>query len=130
MRSYAPNAKGLDPNDPFQFEGGSITPTLNASIRRSPDAALRLFFTVYPELSIAAKPTVEIEFLQNGKTLTKVPMPLPPPDAQGKIPYVMTIPAAAIPPGIYQVHATARQGGTESQSSIAVQIEPAAEQRP
>jgi hypothetical protein len=123
VRSYTPNAKGLDPNEPFQFQGGSITPTLSTSVQRVENSALRLFFIVYQEPSISAKPSVEIEFTQNGKSLTKVPMPLPAADAQGRIPYVMTIPAAAIPPGSYEVRAVAKQGDTTSESKTTVKIE-------
>jgi hypothetical protein len=123
VRSYTPNVKGLDPNEPFQFQGGSITPTLSNSVPRAENSNLRLFFVVYQDKSIAAKPTVEIEFLQNGKSLTKVPMQLPAADAQGRIPYVMTVPAAAIPPGVYQVRAAVRQGDTESVSQTDVKIE-------
>jgi len=36
-------------------------------------------------------------------------MRLPDADAQGRIPYVMTVPAAAIPHGVYQVRAAAKQ---------------------
>jgi hypothetical protein len=66
---------------------------------------------------------VEIEFLQNGNSLTKAPLPLPAADAQGRIPYVMTIAASAIPPGSYEVRATARQGDTVSEAKTAVKIE-------
>jgi len=123
VRSYTPDAKHLDPNEPFQFQGGLITPTLNNSVARAPNSNLRLFFVVYKDPAIAAKPTVEIEFLQNGKSLTKVPMPLPDADAQGRIPYVMTIPAAAIPPGTYEVRAAAHQGDTQAVSQTDVKIE-------
>ena len=77
MRSYAPNAKDLAPDDPFQFQGGSVTPTMDMVVKKVPNSALRLFFTVYQDPAIAAKPSVEIEFLLNGKSLTKVPMQLP-----------------------------------------------------
>lgn len=122
VRSFTPNAKGLDPNEPFQFQGASITPTLDSSVQRTPEAVLRMFFVVYQDQSIASKPTIEIEFLQNGKSLTKVPLPLPEADAQGRIPYVMTIPAASIPPGSYQVKATARQGATSSETQTELKI--------
>jgi len=122
VRSYTPNAKNVDPNEPFLFQGGIITPTLNRSVERAPGSNLRLFFVVYADRSIAAKPTVEIAFMQNGKVLTQVPMPLPDADAQGRIPYVMTIPAAAIPPGVYQIRATAKQGDTESATETDVTI--------
>ncbi len=123
MRSYVPKAKDLDPNEPFQFQGGSVTPTMDLTVKKGPNAVLRLFFTVYQDSSIPAAPAVEIEFLQNGKSLTKVPMQLPAADAQGKIPYLMTIPAASIPSGIYEVLATARQGATAASSRTRVVIE-------
>jgi hypothetical protein len=123
MRSYTPNAKGLDPNEPFQFEGGSVTPTMDIAVKKAPNSALRLFFTVYQDAAISAKPTVEVEFLQNGKSLTKVPMQLPAADTQNRIPYLMTIPAEAIPAGSYEVRATARQGTTSAVSSTTIRFE-------
>ena len=123
MRSYTPNAKGLDPNDPFQFQGGSITPTMDLTVKKGPNAVLRLFFTVYQDASIAAAPAVEIEFLQAGKSLTKVPMQLPAADAQGRIPYLMTIPAEAIPSGSYEVRATARQGASAASAATMILID-------
>ena len=123
MRSYTPNAKGLDPNDPFQFEGGSITPTMDTAVKKAPNSALRLFFTVYQDAAISAKPTVEVEFLQNGKSLTKVPMQLPAADTQNRIPYLMTIPAEAVPAGTYEVRATARQGSSSAVSSTTIRFE-------
>ena len=123
MRSYTPNAKGLDPNDPFQFQGGSVTPTTDLTVKKGPNAVLRLFFTVYRDASVAAAPAVEIEFLQAGKVLTKVPMQLPAADAQGRIPYLMTIPAESIPSGSYEVRATARQGASTASASTMIQID-------
>jgi VWFA-related protein len=124
MRSYTPNAKGLAPEDPFQFQGGSLTPTMDTVIKKVPNSVLRLFFTVYPDAAVAAKPTVEIEFMQNGQTLQKVPMELPAADALGRIPYLMTIPAEAIPAGSYEVRATAKQGSTSAVSSTSVSFQP------
>ncbi|MGA3239849.1 MAG: VWA domain-containing protein [Bryobacteraceae bacterium] len=123
MRSYTPNATDLDPNDPFQFQGGSVTPTMDIAVKKAPNSALRLFFTVYQDAAISAKPTVEVEFLQNGKSLTKVPMQLPAADAQNRIPYLMTVPAEAVPAGTYEVRATARQGGTSAVSSTMIRFE-------
>ena len=123
MRSYTPNGKGLDANDPFQFQGGSITPTMDLTVKKGPNAVLRLFFTVYQDASISAAPAVEIEFLQGGKSLTKVPMQLPAADAQGRIPYLMTIPAEAIPSGSYEVRATARQGASAASAATMILID-------
>ena len=123
IRSATPNPKGMDPNEPLQFQGNSLTPTLDMTIKKVPDAALRLFFTVYQDATIPGKPTVEIEFMQKGQTLQKVPMELPPADAQGRIPYLMTIPAAAIPDGTYDIRATAKQGSTSAVSSATIRFE-------
>jgi len=122
VRSYTPNVKGLDPNEPFQFQGGSITPTLDMTVPRTQDAALRLFVIVYQDRSMPQKPSLEIEFLKDGQSLTRVPMALPDADAEGRIRCVMTIPAAAIPPGNYEVRATARQGDTSVETSVPVSI--------
>jgi len=123
MRAYTANVKGMDANDPLQYQGGSITPTLDVAVKRDPNAALRLFFLVYQDPSISAKPSVEIEFRQGGKSLTKIPMQLPAADAQGRIPYPMTIPAASIPPGTYQVYAFATQGNSKAESNTTVRVE-------
>jgi hypothetical protein len=123
MRSYTPNAKGLDPADPFQFQGGSVTPTMDLTVRKVPNAVLRLFFTVYHDAAIASPPAVDIEFLQAGKVLTKVPMQLPVADALGRIPYLMTIPAESIPAGAYEVRATARQGAGSATAGTRIVIE-------
>jgi len=123
VRSYTPDVKGLDPNETFQYQGGRITPTLNHNVPRVENSNLWLFFLVYPDKSIPAKPTVEIEFLQNGKSLQKGPLPLADADAQGRIPQVMTVPAAAIPPGVYHIRAVAKQGDTESVAETDVKIE-------
>ncbi len=124
MRSYVPNAKGLDPDDPFQFQGGSITPTMDLTVKKAPNAVLRLFFTVYQDASISDKPSVEIEFRQGGKSLTKVPMQLPAADPKGRIPYLMTVPAESIPPGVYEIHAIARQAGSTAEASTTIRIDP------
>ncbi len=130
VRSYTPNVKGLDPNAPFQFQGGSITPTLDANVPKTQDAALRLFVIVYQDRSMSQKPSLDIEFLKEGQTLTRVPMALPDADAEGRIRYVMTIPAAAIPPGKYEIRATARQGDTSAETSLTVSIEAMQHQLP
>jgi VWFA-related protein len=124
VRSYTPNVKGLDPNEPFQFQDGSITPTLDTNVPKTQNAALRLFVIVYQDRSITQKPSLEIEFLRNGQRLTKVPMALPDADAEGRIRYVMTIPAASIPTGNYEIRATARQGETSAETSVPVSIVP------
>jgi hypothetical protein len=123
VRSFTPNAKSLEAAEPFQFQGASVTPTLETVVKKAPNSALRLFFTLYPAAGNAAKPAVEMEFLQGGKSLTKVPMQLAAADTLGRIPSVMTIPAGSIPAGEYEIRATARQGDSTGVASVTVRIE-------
>ncbi len=124
MRSFTPGAaKNADPTEPYQFQGGTITPTLNYSVVKSENASIRLFFTVYPDPAISTKPTAGLELIQSGKVLTKLDIPLPDPDTEGRIPYLITIPAAAIPPGTYMLHATVKQGDSAADSRVALKVE-------
>jgi hypothetical protein len=121
MRSYAPNAKAADPSDPFRFQGGIITPTLDTTVKREANGALRLFFTVYQD-GAGVKPSAQVEILQGGRSLTKVPLELPAADPEGRIPYLMTIPTGQIPPGVYDVRATARQGESTADARTSIRI--------
>ena len=67
MRSYTPNVKGLDADEPFQFQGGRVTPTLDNVVKKAPNSVLRLFFTVYPDSGDTHQASVEVEFLLAGK---------------------------------------------------------------
>jgi hypothetical protein len=50
-------------------------------------------------------------------------MELPAADSKGRIPYLMTIPSETIRADIYEIRATATQGGTAAVSSMTVGIE-------
>jgi hypothetical protein len=43
VRSYLPNATDLDAADPFAFQGGRITPTLEGTVHLGQDAAVGCF---------------------------------------------------------------------------------------
>jgi hypothetical protein len=51
-------------------------------------------------------------------------MQLPAADPKGRIPYLMTVPAESIPPGVYEIHAIARQAGSTAEASTTIRIEP------
>jgi VWFA-related protein len=123
VRWYTPDAKDLEPEDPFQVGGGRVTPTMDTTIRKAPDSPFRLFFTVYPDASISARPMVEVKITKDGTTLETAPMELPPADARGRIPYLMTIPAKAIRAGSYEFHATVTQGSTAATASTTIRFE-------
>lgn len=123
VRTYQPNAKDLDPDDPFQFQGGRITPTLSPAIKAEKGAALSMFFVVYPDSANSAKPAVEIEYLKDGQVVGKGSLELPAPDAQGRIPYVMSSDASAMPPGDYTIQATVKQGQETARDKTSIKVE-------
>ncbi|MFN7994264.1 MAG: VWA domain-containing protein [Bryobacteraceae bacterium] len=123
VRSFQANAKDLDPNDPFQFQGGRVTPTLSPSIKAEPGALLNMFFVVYPDAKNPAKPVVQIEYLKDGQVVGKGDLELPAPDSQGRIPYIMGSQAGGMPPGEYEIRATVKQGAATAEDKTAVKIE-------
>jgi hypothetical protein len=122
VRSYQSNVKDLDPGDPFQFQGGRITTTLGGTVYAVKGAMLSVFMVVYPDSSIPDKPTLTIEYLVDGKVVGKAEVPLPAPDAQGRIPYVMSSPAESLPPGNYQIRALVRQGATTAEERTLITV--------
>ncbi|MDX2153985.1 MAG: VWA domain-containing protein [Bryobacteraceae bacterium] len=123
VRTYQPKAQGLDPADPFQFQGGRITPTLNSTVKAVKGALLAMFFVVYPDAAIAEKPHVTIEYIKDGQVIGKGDIDLPPADAQGRIPYVMSSPAENLPPGSYEIRAVVKQGDTVAEDRAFVTVE-------
>ena len=122
VRSYQPNAKDLDPNDPFQFQGGRVTPTLSPNIKAEAGAMLNMFFVVYPDPANKSKPVVDIEYLKDGQVVGKGTLELPAADAQGRIPYIMGSQASTMPPGDYVIHAIAKQGDSKAEDKTVVKV--------
>lgn len=122
VRAYQPNAKDLDAADPFQFQGGKITPTLSGVVYAVKGAMLSVFFVVYPDPAIAEKPQVTVQFLVGGNVVGQGELQLPAADALGRIPYVMSSSAEAMPPGEYQIKAVAKQGSTTAEETAMITV--------
>ena len=123
VRKYEPKAKGLGPDEPFQFQSGRVTPTLTGTVRSMKGALLSLFFVVYPDPNIADKPQAMVEFLLDGKQVGGGLVPLPEADSKGRISYVLSSPAESMKPGTYEIHAIVKQGSTAAEDRTVVTIE-------
>jgi VWFA-related protein len=123
VHSYAPGAKDLDPADPFQYQGGRITPTLSDTVQARKGSTLSMFFVVYPNPASSEKTSVELEYVKDGKVVGKGGLELPPADARGRIPYVMSSSAEALPVGDYVLRALARQGGMTAEETLHFHVE-------
>ena len=124
VRWFTPDTKDLDPEDPFQVGGGSVIPTMDTDFKMIPNSGFRMFFTVYPDASISARPMVEIDFIKDGRISETAPMEMPPADSRGRIPYLMTIPAEAMRAGSYEIRATVTQGDTSAVATTTIRFEP------
>src|SRR3954470_11521199 len=90
VRRFEPNAANLDPADPFQINNGRVTPTLTPAIRGGKGSQLSLFFIVYPDPAVAAKPEAFMEYLLDGQTVGRGDVVLSAPDSKGRIPCIMS----------------------------------------
>ncbi len=126
-RVEAVKAGALDLNvedeNPFEFRGGKVTPTLNSTLPGGKGASLSIYFVVYPDSKNAEKPQLTIEFLKDGQIVGKGSPQLPQPDAKGRIPYLATSSAESMPAGLYQVRARVKQGTAEAEETTTFSVE-------
>ena len=108
----------MDPQDPFEYQGGKITPGLDSRLRAEKGATMSIYMVIYPDPEIADKPKLTLEYLQAGKVLGGGQLPLGPPEKDGRIPYVASSPIENFPAGDYEARVTAQQGSTSKSSQI------------
>ena len=108
------NAAGKpDPGDPMVFKGKRVVPLAAPSVTTATKRFL--YFVVYPDKSNPAKPKIHIEFRNGGQVFAQQTVPLPAPDASGKIPMFVV---AARQPGECQLQITALQGKESASSNL------------
>jgi hypothetical protein len=117
VRSFAKQAT-VDLQDPFTYQGGKITPSLDTNLHAEKGAVMSIYLVVYPDPSIADKPKLAIQYLQAGKVLGGGQLDLPAPEKDGRIPYVASSPIENFPAGDYEVQVIAQQGATSKTDSI------------
>jgi VWFA-related protein len=95
--------------DPFRVGEVRIVPWVTEpEVARG--QALELFLVAYASADVTIPPELLLEFLRAGRVVGQASHVLPARDAQGRIPYVVTVSAADFPPGPYEVRAEVRSG--------------------
>jgi VWFA-related protein len=99
----------LGSDDPFRAGEARIVPWVTEP---EVDAGreIGLFFVAYVNPGQAEPPQVTLEFLRDAHVVGRAEPELPPPDAEGRIPYVVSLPAGRFAPGRYEVVAELRSG--------------------
>jgi hypothetical protein len=99
-----------DSASPLQLSEGRIIPNLGDTIFPTPGTQLSFYFVVYSQTSVTDKPRLTMEFLQDGELIARATPELSAPDAQGRIPYIATLPMEQLKGGTYEVRAVVQQG--------------------
>lgn len=130
VRSVGAAAQPVDPEDPFQFTGGKVTPSLDDTVKGGQGANLSLYFTAYlgrPVLPTAnAQPEtakLTLEFLQDGKAVARAEQLLPQADDAGRVKYIAQMPIGTLQAGQYEMRATVSHSGKAVQDRMMVNIE-------
>jgi len=101
-------AGALASDDPFRAGDARIVPWVTEA-ELLPGVDLGLFFVAYLPPGSEA-PQVTLEFERDGRVVAQAEPRLPRPDAAGRIPYVVSVPAGRFGPGRYEVRAELRSG--------------------
>jgi VWFA-related protein len=109
--------------DAFYFEGGKIVPTLNDALKGGPGNILPFYFAIYPDKSIQEAPKLTMSFYLEGQLLGAAEAPLPPPQKDGRIPYIAELPADKFLPGNYEIRVGVMEGNARSEEKIAFRVE-------
>jgi VWFA-related protein len=117
-------AGALESDDPFRFGATRIIPHVGEPDVASGDA-VSLFLVAYA--AGTARADLALEFVHDGTVVARSEAELPAPDAQGRIPYVATVPGARFAAGRYEVRAEVRQAGQTAQESAFFRVAAAAQ---
>src|ERR1700722_8348277 len=111
-----------DPSEPLRYEKSRIVPNLSGQMPQDAKA-VSLFFLIHPDAAASEPATLEIEVFRNGQPVGRNPLPLRQSASGGAVPYLMSIPANALPAGNYEVTATLMQGEKTSERTLSFRRE-------
>jgi hypothetical protein len=120
LRRIEPATEPRDVRDPLLVPAGRIVPSLTPRIPVSANAALSVFFMLYPDHANGAPARLVLDLMRDGKLLTRTTPELPKPDEKGEIPYLANVPVGNLKPGQYEFRATVMQSREADQKTISV----------
>lgn len=119
IRSTKAKDASAKADDPMLMADKVILPMVNPTLKKADYDALSFYLTIYPDKKNSEKPSMMMIFSKDGQVLGQAPAPqLGEPDAQGRIQYVATAPASALPPGNWEIRFVAQQGKETADSSV------------
>jgi hypothetical protein len=107
-------------DNPLLVNGVALSPNLGDPVSKGRKEAA-FYFTIYPGRGDRT-PDVTIELLLNGQIAARVPMPVQPPDASGRIQQLGRLPIDGLSPGTYDLRAVVQQGDQRVSRSTLLRI--------
>ena len=86
-----------------------LYPNMGTPVRKSLTPSLGFYFAAYADPSAPPKQAL-VELLKGEAVAAKLPLPLPVPDASGRIQHAATLPVQALAPGEYSLRVTLTAG--------------------
>lgn len=108
--------------DAFYFPGGKVVPTLSDALKGGSGNILPFYFAVYPDSTMKDTAKLTMSFYKEGKYLGAAEAPLPPAQADGRIPYIANLPADKFTPGAYEIRFGVIQGSSKVEEDLAFQV--------
>jgi VWFA-related protein len=124
IRKWRAKEPDAPDDDPFVVEDKTVTPTLAPRVNKSVSTSLPFYIVAYPDAKNDAPVTLTMEFDREGKVRRAPPIPLPKPDARGRIQYVARAPIGQFDPGDYAVRFVVKQGSETAEEKFAIALEP------
>jgi VWFA-related protein len=116
------NQTQVQNRDAFYFPGGKVVPTLAYKLKGGPGNILPFYFSVYPDSAIKDSAKLTMSFYKEGKYLGAAEAPLPPAQADGRIPYIANLPADKFTPGEYEIRIGVMQGSSKAEENLAFEV--------
>lgn len=110
-----------DPDEPFIFEKGKVTPNISGDVPLGAKS-VSLFFVVHPDSKAKDPVKVEMEVGRNGRPGRRTPLPIHFEDVPVAVPYLASF-NSGLAPGDYNVKAIVTQGSKTSEREMAFTVE-------
>ena len=78
---------------------------------------------VYRDPSVHDEPKLTMAFSKDGQYLGAAQAPLPPPEKDGRIPYIASLPADKFVPGLWEIKVGVEQGSEKTEQKVDFHIE-------
>lgn len=94
-----------DPDNPLIAQNRRLIPDVQDQIAAETRSDLSFHLPIFPQANSAARPTLKLELLLDGKVIATISPQLPPADERGRINFTAGLSASGFTPGRYRFHA-------------------------